>query len=130
MEMTWNQERERLDAAVALEDTPPNEAVALLVDARKRAFDAEHKAQLLQAELDALKAAHAWIKTSERLPSHGERCLVYADLAGTVLCAIGQYIPYGDSDLRPWQIQHGQDRFLYAGIASIVGWMPLPEAPK
>ena len=128
--MTWNEKRERIIAATELGDANPRVAVDLLVDARNRAFNAEQNGQQLQAKLDALKAAHAWIRTSERLPSHGERCLVYADLAGTALCAIGQYIPYSESDVRPWRIHHGQDRFLYAGTASIVGWMPLPEAPR
>ena len=66
--MTWNEDRERLIAAAELGDTTPRIAADLLVAARKRAFEAEHKAQQLQTELDALKAAHAWIKTSERMP--------------------------------------------------------------
>lgn len=129
--MTWNQQQEEADAEEKIDRCVKfADHVALVVSERKRAFEAWQKAHQLQAELDALKAAHAWIKTSERLPAHGERCLVYADFAGTVLCAIGQYIPYADSDLRPWRIHRGQERFLYAGMASIVGWQPLPEPPK
>jgi len=109
------QEKERTDQLAMAEAACRRDATAL---------------GALQTELSTLKAAHAWIKTSERMPAHGDRCLVYADFAGTVLCAIGRYIPYGASDLRPWQIQHGQERFLYAGTEAIVGWMPLPEAPK
>ena len=64
----WNEDQERLIAAAELGDATPRIAADLLVVARKRAFEAEHKAQQLQAELDKLKAAHAWIKTSERMP--------------------------------------------------------------
>ncbi len=126
----WNWSAERRTAIGDVANQSLEYVAERLLESRKRAFEAERTAQSLQSELDALKAAHAWIKTSERMPAHGDRCLVYADFAGTVLCAIGQYIPYGASDLRPWQIQHGQERFLYAGTEAIVGWMSLPEAPK
>jgi hypothetical protein len=85
--MTWNEDRERLIAAAELGDATPQIAADLLVVARKRAFEAEHKAQQLQSELDALKAAHAWIKTSERMPdaADGSCCDVLAIIDGTAI---------------------------------------------
>lgn len=116
--MIWNQDTERLDAALALEDAPPNEAVALLVDARKRAFNAEYKAQQLKAELDALKAAHAWIKTSEQMPVSRESVLGidgYGEVA-QVSYSVPYLWTYDNSDRRP--------------AGAVTHWMPLPEAPK
>lgn len=121
MEMTWNQDKERLDATVALEDAPPSEAVALLVDARKRAFDAELKAQQLHAELAALKAAQSWIKTSERSPE--ETCDVLGVVDGVVMT-----LNYADDEdaAYPWA-----DEYLRVyGTKDVSHWMPLPEAPK
>jgi len=87
-------------------------------DARKRAADAEHKAQQLQAELDALKAAHAWIKTSERMPVSRESVLGidgYGEVA-QVSYSVPYLWTYDNSDRRP--------------AGAVTHWMPLPEAPK
>ena len=43
--MTWNQDRERIIAAAELGDAPAKTAVALLVDARKRAYDAVRESE-------------------------------------------------------------------------------------
>jgi len=118
---TLNQDRESIIAAAELGDAPANTAVALLVDARKRAFDAEQKAQQLQAEPDALKAAHAWIKTSERLPE--ETCDVLGVVDGVVMP-----LNYADDEdaAYPWA-----DEYLRVyGTKDVSHWMPLPEAPK
>jgi len=87
-------------------------------EARKRAADAEHKAQQLQAELDALKAAHAWIKTSERMPVSRESVLGidgYGEVA-QVSYSVPYLWTYDNSDRRP--------------AGAVTHWMPLPEAPK
>ena len=106
-------------------------------EACKRAADAEHKAQQLQAELDALKAAHAWIKTSERLPPVEPGADL--DVLAVVSIRIGEtidktvtmvlnYCPgYPDEDDQwPWSAEccgvYGNDE--------VTHWMPLPEAPK
>ena len=81
--MTWNEKRERIIAATELGDANPRVAVDLLVDARNRAFNAEQNGQQLQAKLDALKAAHTWIKTSERVPE--ETCDVLGVVDGVVM---------------------------------------------
>ena len=65
---TWNWSTERRTAIGDVANQPLEYVAERLLESRKRAFDAEKKAQQLQAELDALKAAHGWIKTSERMP--------------------------------------------------------------
>jgi len=124
MEMTWNQDRESIIAAAELGDAPAKTAAALLVDARKRAADAEHKAQQLQAELAALKAAHAWIKTSERKPEvqEGDCCDVLAVVSEQVLAL--NYT--NDDSVHPWVDEFSN---LYQDY-EVTHWMPLPEAPK
>ena len=122
--MTWNQDRESVIAAAELGDAPAKTAVALLVDARKRAFDAELKAQQLQDELDQLKAAHAWIKTSERKPDvqEGDGCDVLAVVSEQVL--VLNYT--NDDSVHPWVDEFSS---LYQNY-EVTHWMPLPEAPK
>jgi len=124
MEMTWNQDRESIIAAAELGDAPAKTAAALLVDARKRAADAEHKAQQLQTELAALKAAHAWIKTSERKPEvqEGDCCDVLAVVSEQVLSL--NYT--NDDSVHPWVDEFSN---LYQDY-EVTHWMPLPEAPK
>ena len=118
--MTWNEDRERLIAAAELGDATPQVAADLLVAARKRAFEAEHKAQQLQTDFNALKAAHAWIKTSERTP----------DASGSVLGVVdGAVMPldYTDDDVAyPWADDYMR---LYAD-KDVSHWRPLPEPPK
>ena len=90
-------------------------------EARKRAFEAEHKAQQLQTELDALKAAHAWIKTSERLPdiAEGSCCDVLALIDGAAI--VLTYTP--DDDIKPWSDEFSN---LYS-IAEVTDWMQIPS---
>ncbi len=115
--MTWNEDRERLIAAAELGDATPLIAADLLVAARKRAFEAEHKAQQLQTELATLRAAHTWIKTSERLPV----------LHTSVLGVDG----YGEVA----HVRHCSDIWVYdnsdnRAAGEVTYWMPLPEPPK
>ena len=111
--MTWNEDRERIIAAAELGDATPRIAADLLVAARKRAFEAEYTGQQLQTELDALKAAHAWIKTSERMPPRGSVVLVVFDNGN--ICTGQCYLSArGSLELT----EHA------------VAWMPLPEPPK
>ena len=120
--MTWNEDRERLIAAAELGDATPRIAADLLVAARKRAFEAEHKAQQLQAELDSLKAAHAWIKTSERLPELSTPVLGI-DLLGEV--DVLECVPafHGGTE---WQYVTGH----HGSAGEVTDWMPLPVRPR
>ena len=183
--MTWNQDKERLDASVALEDAPPSETVALLVDARKRAHDAVRESEahktaairlredlvertserdaareevkmlrhnlmaitaqeqeraeqlamaeaacrrdatalgVVQAELAALKAAHAWIKTSERVPE--ETCDVLGVVDGVVMPL--NYDEFEDDSFVGWS----DGKFRGYSVDAISHWMALPGAPK
>jgi len=135
--MTWNEDRERIIAAAELGDATPKVAADLLVAARKRAFDAEQKAQQLQADLDALKAAHAWIKTSERMPpvEPGSDLDVLAVVAifnsGRFVENVTMVLNYcpgypEENDQCPWT---GECCGVY-GNDEVSHWMPLPEAPK
>ncbi len=117
--MTWNEDRERLIAAAELGDATPRIAADLLVAARRRAFEAESKTQQLQTELDALKAAHAWIKTSERLPADDARVLALVlDNAGNERTEI----------VTVWSgpVWRYEDNGLQIDPEIITGWMPLP----
>lgn len=136
--MTWNQQQEEADAEERIDRCVKfADHIALVVPERKRAFDAEQKAQQLQAELDALKAAHAWIKTSERMPPVEPGADL--DVLAVVSIRIGEtidktvtmvlnYCPgYPDEDDQwPWSAEccgvYGNDE--------VTHWMPLPEAPK
>ena len=117
--MTWNEDQERLIAAAELGDATPQIAADLLVAARKRAFEAEHKAQQLQTELAAVKASHAWIKTSERAPELHDTVLGlnrHGEVEVFVYC--GTY----------WNPTDGHPDATAVKYSPF--WMPLPEPPK
>lgn len=122
----WNWSAERRTAIGDVANQSLEYVAERLLESRKRAFDAEHKAQQLQTELDALKTAHVWIKTSERMPPRGSVVLVLFDNGhiGT-----GQCIVVGDPTGPAY-------RWYLSASGSIelteyaVAWMPLPEAPK
>ena len=114
----WNWSAERRTAIGDVANQSLEYVAERLLESRKRAFDAEHKAQQLQAELDALKAAHAWIKTSERMPVSRESVLGidgYGEVA-QVSYSVPYLWTYDNSDRRP--------------AGAVTHWMPLPEAPK
>ena len=85
------------------------------------AFEAWQKAQQLQSELDALKAAPAWIKTSERMPD--ETCDVLGVVDGVVM-----RLDYSDDEdaAYPWADEYLR---VYAD-KQVSHWQPLPEPPK
>ena len=120
--MTWDENRERVIAAAELGDATPRVAVDLMVDARNRAFNAEQNAQELQTELDALKSAHAWIKTLERLPE--ETCDVLGIVDGVV--TLLNYDEFEDDPFVDWS----DGTFRGYSVDAVSHWMPLPEAPK
>ena len=82
----------------------------------------EQLAKTLQTELDALKAAHTWIKTSERMP----------ELHSSVLGVDH----HGDVELLDFiPAFRGEPYFRYTNghrdvARSVSAWMPLPEPPK
>jgi len=120
----WNWSAERRTAIGDVANQSLEYAAERLLESRKRVFDAEHKAQQLQAELDALKAAHAWIKTSERKPDvqEGDCCDVLAVVSEQVL--VLNYT--NDDSVHPWVDELSS---LYQDY-EVTHWMPLPEAPK
>jgi hypothetical protein len=102
-----------------------------LAHANERARDAEHKAQQLQAELDALKAAHTWIKTSERMPDPEVVVLVVSTqdyIEGEVCTAKCYMSPSG----LVWEHFSGETGEAGMDIESacVTHWQPLPEPPK
>ena len=121
----WNQQQEEADAEEKIDRCVKfSDHVALVVSERKRAFEAWQKAQQLQSEIDALKAAHAWIKTSERMPdsAEGSCCDVLAIIDGTAI--VLNYTP--DDAVHPWA-----DEFSNIYRADeVTHWQPMPEPPK
>lgn len=116
--MTWNEKRERIIAAAELGDATPRVSVDLLVDARNRAFNAEQTAKKVQAELDALKAAHAWIKTSERMPENGAKVLAIVRDAMIL-------VHESDAEFAgvPWRTENADMVFTKGAVLK---WMPIP----
>ena len=120
----WNWSAERRTAIGDVANQSLEYVAERLLESRKRAFEAERTAQSLQTELDALKTAHAWIKTSERMPdaADGSCCDVLAIIDGTAI--VLNYTP--DDSVHPWA-----DEFSNIYRADeVTHWMPLPEAPK
>jgi len=103
------QEKERTDQLAMAEAACRRDATAL---------------GALQTELSTLKAAHAWIKTSERMPdaADGSCCDVLAIIDGTAI--VLNYTP--DDSVHPWA-----DEFSNIYRADeVTHWRPLPEPPK
>jgi len=103
------QEQERMDQLAMAEAACRRDATALGV---------------VLADLAALKAAHAWIKTSERKPEvqEGDCCDVLAVVSEQVL--VLNYT--NDDGVHPWVDEFSN---LYQDY-EVTHWMPLPEAPK
>ena len=119
--IAWDWSAEQLAAVGDIENQPIAVVSERLLHARKRAFDAESRTEQLQAELDALKAAHAWIKTSERMPD--ETCDVLGVADGVVM-----RLDYSDDEdaAYPWADDYMR---VYAN-KDVSHWQPLPEPPK
>ena len=103
------QERERTDQLAMAEAACRRDATAL---------------GALQTELATLKAAHAWIKTSERTPdvADGDCRDVLAVINGEVM--VLNYTK--DDSVFPWVDEHSS---LYHD-SDVTHWQPLPEPPK
>lgn len=110
----------------------PRIAADLLVAARKRAFEAEFGLQQLCCALDALKAAHAWIKTSERMPDPEVVVLVVStqDYAEGEVCTAKCYT--STSGALVWEYYSSETGEAGMDIESVyvTHWRPLPEPPK
>lgn len=99
------QEKERTDQLAMAEAACRRDATALGV---------------LQSKLDKLKAAHAWIKTSERLPADDARVLaLVVDDTGTEQVEIVNFI----ACIPAWRFD-SDDAAIDDEL--VTGWMPLP----
>ena len=81
-------------------------------------------ARQMLPEILKLRAAHAWIRTSERMPdaADGSCCDVLAIIDGTAI--VLNYTP--DDAVHPWA-----DEFSNIYRADdVTHWQPLPEPPK
>jgi len=103
-----------------------------LAHANERARDAEHKAQQLQAELDALKAAHAWIKTSERMPDPEVVVLIIStqDYEDGETCTAKCYISVTGARIWEHYCTESGEAGMDIDSAYVTHWQPLPEPPK
>ena len=122
--MTWNQQQEEADAEEQIDRCVKfSDHVALVVSERKRAFEAWQKAQQLQAELDKLKAAHAWIKTSERMPDEDTR-----KIPVVIQSMENKRVEIADYYFGSWSI--GDNGNGLEWYESVTHWMPRLEPPK
>ena len=128
----WNWSSERRTAIGDVANQSLEYVAERLLESRKRAFEAERDSQSIQAELDALKAAHAWIKTSERMPDPEVVVLVVStqDYAEGEVCTAKCYTSTsGDLIWEHYGSETGE-----AGMdiesAYVTHWQPLPEPPK
>jgi hypothetical protein len=114
----WNWSAERRTAIGDVANQSLEYVAERLLESRKRVFDAEHKGQQLQAELDALKAAHAWINASERLPEDGAKVLAIVREVMILVYDTDTEFPGA-----PWRTENADIVF---NKSSIVKWMPIP----
>ena len=120
----WNWSAERRTAIGDVANQSLEYAAERLLESRKRVFDAEHKAQQLQAELDVLKAAHVWIKPADRLPADDGRVLaLVVDVSGAELIEIVNFI----ACIPEWRFDYGNELI---DDEIVVGWMQLPARAK
>ena len=134
---TWDYNREKERAADDVSNKKHADLRDMVFDERRDYYLLNQEFEKVKAELDALKAAHAWIATSERLPPVEPGADL--DVLAVVSIRIGEtidktltmvlnYCPgYPDEDDQwPWSAEccgvYGNDE--------VTHWMPLPEAPK
>ena len=123
----WNWSAERRTAIGDVANQSLEYVAERLLESRKRVFDAEHKGQQLQTELDALKAAHTWIKTSERMPEPGVKVLVLCTnrfIAGEV--RIARYRRTNDGTIE-WSDDSFDSVIFNIDSKHVVAWMPRPQ---
>ena len=121
-EWNWSAEKER--AGNDIRDIKHADLRDMLYEERHEHYLLEKELEKTRAELDALKAAHAWINTSERMPdaADGSCCDVLAIIDGTAI--VLSYTP--DDSVHPWA-----DEFSNIYRADeVTHWQPLPEPPK
>lgn len=128
----WNWSAERRTAIGDVANQSLEYVAERLLESRKRAFEAEREAQALQAELDTLKAAHTWIKTSERMPEAELAVLIVSaeDLPSGEVCTAKCYISVTGAlvweHYDPVTGEAGDD----IAAINVTHWQPLPEPPK
>jgi len=124
---TWNWNAERRTAIGDVANQSLEYVAERLLESRKRAFDAEQKAQQLQTELDALKATHTWIKTSERMPEPGVKVLILCTdrfIAGEA--RIAKYYRTDDGTIE-WSDDSIVSEYSDIDSKHVVAWMPRPQ---
>jgi len=120
----WNWSAERRTAIGDVANQSLEYVAERLLESRKRAFEAERTAQSLQAELAALKAAHAWIKTSERMPAKCGPVLAMVDGDSDPTLMILVYMPSHSEDPMPWRLYN---TYAWFNSAAVLKWAPIPS---
>ena len=120
----WDYNREKERAAEDVIDKKHADLRDMVFDERHDYYLLNQEFEKVKAELAALKAAHAWIKTSDRKPDvqEGDCCDVLAVVSEQVL--VLNYT--NDDSVHPWVDELSS---LYQDY-EVTHWMPLPEAPK
>lgn len=119
----WNWSDERRAAIGDVANQSLEYAAERLLESRKRAFEAERTVQSLQSEIDAPRAAHAWVKTSERMPDNDARKVL------VIICGKGsKRVELADYYCAQWSI--GDEGYGLEEYETVTHWQPLPEPPK
>lgn len=128
----WDYNREKERAAEDVIDKKHADLRDMVFDERHDYYLLNQEFEKVKAELAALKAAHAWIKTSERMPDPEVVVLVVStqDYAEGEVCTAKCYTSTsGDLIWEHYSSETGE-----AGMdiesAYVTHWQPLPEPPK